>query len=93
MPIKKMSVEEGDKKQDVIIAMTPEEANDRSYVEYLKESTEEKTKDQLRKKPPRETSKLSGKEKVDAIKDIREYGAKKQGRSVNPRYFSGNYTS
>lgn len=93
MPIDKITVEKDGKKQDVFIAMTPEEANDRSYRSYLKEAEAEKTAGQLAKKPAREESKLTKEEQVEAIKQMKEYRDKVKVRSVKSRYFSGNYTS
>ena len=88
MPIKKITVDEGDKSQEVFIAMTPEEANDRSYVSDLVEGTVEKTKDQLKKKLPREKSKLSKQDQVESIKDVKKFNDAKKSRLGRPKYFT-----
>lgn len=85
---KQFTVKHEDKEMQVIIP----ETGDKSYDDYLEEAEREKTLDQLKKKPPREKSKLSKEEQAVAIKDWRKYLDQKETRTVG-RYFSGDYSS
>jgi hypothetical protein len=71
--VKKFTVEENGKKVDVVIGMTEEESKDKSYVDYLTEGYTEKTKEQLRKQPPRPESKVIDSDRRGAIKEAIEY--------------------
>ena len=88
MPVKRVTIKEGDKSQDVYIAMTDEEANDRSYVDYLQEAQKEKVSNELRKSKPREVSKLPDDDKSGAIKEWIKHRDEKKKRS-GPKYYSG----
>lgn len=71
--IKKITVEENNQKMDVIIAMTEEEAKDKSYVEYLESAQREKTADRLRKQIPKPPSKASKEDIAGALREAVEY--------------------
>ena len=78
MPIEKIKVKEGDKEQDVIIAMTEDEANDRSYRDYLRLGAKERTQEQLRKKPARPESKVSMEDRSGILKDFNEFNNRRK---------------
>lgn len=84
--IKKITVEENGKKMDVIIAMTEEEAKDKSYVDYMELAQREKTSEQLRKKPARPESKISDSDRRGAIKEAIAYRNRIQSDSPK-KYF------
>ena len=88
MPVKKITVEEGDKKKDVYIAMTEEEANDRSYMEYLESAEREKTSNEMRKSKPRGVSNVPKEDVAGAMKEYIKYRDEKKNRS-GPKYFGG----
>ena len=79
MPVKKIKVQEGDKEQEVFIAMTDEEARDTSYVDYLVEGQTEKTREQLRKKSEKPSPQASKGEIAEALKEYGEF-KKREGR-------------
>lgn len=82
--IKTITVTEGERTMDVLIPQT----NDKEYNDYLEVAEKEKTADELRKQPPKEKSKLSKSEKVEAIKEINEKRKRKKYGSGNPKYYS-----
>lgn len=86
MPVEKFTVEQGDKTQEVFVAMTEEEAQDRQFTEYMREAQTEKVQDALRKKPPKESPKHSKEDIAGALKEYNEYRHRKE-KSVNRKYF------
>lgn len=88
MPVKKITVKEGNKQQDVYIAMTEEEASDGSYVDYIEEAQQEKVSEKIKKSKPKEESSVSNEDKVNAIKEWMKHRDEKRNRS-GPKYFSG----
>lgn len=82
--IETITVKANGQKQDVVIAMTQEEANDRSYREYVKEAQVEKTTDYLNKHPVKTPDPVKREELRESIKEQQEYNRRK---SVNRRYF------
>jgi len=73
-PVKKITVTEGDKTQDVFIAG----ARDRQELEYLEVAEKEKTADELRKKEPKEKPKKSKEEVAERLK---WFNKRKEGRT------------
>lgn len=71
--VKKITVEENGKKMDVIIAVSEEEAKDKSYVEYLESAEREKTAGQLRKQIPKPPPKASKEDIAGALREAVEY--------------------
>ena len=86
MPIDKITVEQDGKRQDVFIAMTKDEGNDKSYREYLKDSTVEQTREQLRAAPEKPKGKTSKEQVVGAIKEYNDFRRRKR-QSVNRKYY------
>jgi hypothetical protein len=84
--VKKITVTENGKSQDVVIGMTQTEANDRSFVDYMIEAQTEKTKDSLRKQPVKEINPVKREELAGQLKEMQEYRRRKS-ESVNRRYF------
>lgn len=85
--IKQFTVEEAGKKQGVIIAMTADEAKDKSYCEYLEAAQREKTADQLRKQPEKPAPTHS---REDTSGALREFNEHKRWHAQNPgskRYY------
>ncbi len=84
--VKKITVEENGKKMDVIIAVSEEEAKDKSYVEYLESAEREKTADQLRKQIPKPPPKASKEDIAGALREAVEYKNRIQ-RGGGKKYF------
>ena len=78
MPVKKVIITEGGKSQEVIIAMTEEEAKDKSFVEYVELANREETKEKLRKTPVREAGKHSQDEVKEGLRELRDFRYRKQ---------------
>jgi hypothetical protein len=76
--VKKFTVEENGKKVDVVIGMTEEEAKDKSYVDYLESGYTEKTKEQIRKQPPKPAPKASNEDIRGALREAIEYKRRRQ---------------
>tara|TARA_Y100000310_G_scaffold144390_1_gene143648 strand:+ start:20889 stop:21164 length:276 start_codon:yes stop_codon:yes gene_type:complete len=84
------TVKHEDKEMQVIIPDT----GDKSENEFLEVAEREKTLDQLKKRPAREKSKLSGEDRAGAIKEYNDWKKQRESRTINPRYYSvGSYTS
>jgi hypothetical protein len=83
--LEKVTIKEGDKEQDVIIAMTEEEANDHSYRDYLKLGATERTQEQLRKKKPLPESKYSMEERSGVLKEYNEFNNRQ--KNVNKKKY------
>ena len=75
-------VKYGNKEMQVIIPDT----GDRAENAYLEEAEREKTLEQLRKKPPREETKLSKDEQADAIKEYSIFRRRRAQNNIR-RYF------
>lgn len=77
--IEKITVKEGDKEQNIVIAMTAKEGEDRSYREYIKEASAEKTREELRNSPPTNPEKKDGarKEMAGELKEYREWKSRR----------------
>ena len=88
--VKTIQVQENGQEMGVIMAMTQEEADDKSYVDYLTEAQTEKTKDYLRNKPKKEPT-VDSKEAGGALKEHNEY---RQWHRENPgsRKYYGGFT-
>jgi len=85
VPVKKVVVEEDGKTQDVYIAMTDEEAKDKGYTDYMDIVAQEETKDELRKKVPKQQPK--DKEHISGtLKEVSEYRRRRQSEFPR-RYF------
>lgn len=83
--IEKLTVKEGSKQTDIVIGMTDKEGQDRSFVEDMRLSATEKTREELRKRPESNTSP----EKRQALaQELKEYKAFQMRKSQNTkRYF------
>jgi len=86
MPVEKIVVTEGDKSQDVYIACTEEEAKDKSYMDYLKEGTEYKTKDQLKHKPEKEKPQYGKEHATGALKEYSDW-KRRSDNGLRRKYF------
>lgn len=82
LEFKKIEIKEGDKEMDVFI---PQDPKDKSYNEYLEQAEVEKTKDQLRKRPPKPKSKVSKEEVSGELKERAEFDRRR--KSDHPRKY------
>lgn len=82
----KKTVREGNSEQEIVIAMTEEEAKDSSYREYLMEAETEKTKEWLRNHPKQEPKEGSREALASLLKDISDFNRRKR-ESPNRKYF------
>jgi hypothetical protein len=87
--VKSFTVKEGDKQQGVVIAMTPEEARDKSYVDYMELAQREKVSDALRKAPEKEAPKHSKAESVGALKEFNESKKWHEANPTSRKYYGG----
>ena len=83
MKIRRFTVRENNREQQVIIP----ETGDKSYDDYLEQAEREKTTEQLRKAPPRPELTPSQKRDIGgAIKEFNEFKKRKE-RGETPKYF------
>lgn len=85
MPVKKTTVERDGVKMDIVIAMTDEEARDKSYMKDLEVGSKERGLEKLKAKTPREKSRLSKGDQAIAIKDVIAY--KDRRKSEHPKKY------
>jgi len=78
---KQFKVKHENKEMEVIIPDT----GDAGEMAYLEEAEREKTLTDLKKKPPREESKLSKGDRAEAIKEWRDHVARK--KAGTKKYF------
>ena len=86
MPVEKIVVTEGDKSQDVYIACTEEESKDKSYMDYLKEGTEYKTRDQIKHKPEKGRPQYSREHAQGALKEYSKW-KRESDNGLRRKYF------
>ncbi len=79
--IKEYNVKVGDEQMDVFIP----QSDDHSYNEYLEVAEIEKTKEQLKKRPPKEKGKASKSDISEVLKEKREFSRRK--KSEFPRKY------
>lgn len=91
MPVKKLKVEANGKTQDVLIAMTPDEANDRVFVRDWEQRETELARESLKKPVPK--SNLSKQDVKEVVKEHKDFKQAQVRRNTSNRYFSGDYTS
>lgn len=79
--IEHITVKEGDKEKDIVIAMTAKEGEDRSYREYIKEAEIEKTREELRNLPPTnpEKKKKAREDMAGELKEYQEWKSRRDG--------------
>lgn len=74
------------REQEYVIAMTEEEAKDRSYLEQLHEAQAEKTADWFKRHPVQEPKEGSREALGELMREMSEYKRRKQ-ESPNRKYF------
>ena len=84
--VDELNVKHGDKEQKVIIGMTEDERKDQSYVDYLRESITEKTKDEMVKYKKEEPKKGSREHLRELLKEKSEYDIRK-AENPNRKYW------
>lgn len=82
LPIKRKVIREGDREMILIIPQT----GDLSYDAYLEEAETEKTKDQLKKKPPKPIATMSKKDVAGALKEYFEWLRRKKSGDIRRFY-------
>ena len=82
----KIKITENGQEQDVVIAMTEDEAKDHSYQEYLRESTIEKTREQMRNFKKDEPKPGAREHLVELMREKSEYDRRKK-ESPNKKYY------
>ena len=82
----KKIIKEDGKEKEVCIAMTEDEANDRSYREYLSEAVEEKTRDELRKQTVREPNLEKREEIAEQIRWRNEFEQREEEYGRGHKY-------
>ena len=89
--VKTIEVTENGKTMGVIMAMTPEEANDKVFVKEMEETQQAKTADRLRHTPDKPAPKYSKEQSQGALKEFNEH---KQWHEQNPssRKYYGGFT-
>tara|TARA_R100001530_G_C4187372_1_gene121184 strand:+ start:183 stop:437 length:255 start_codon:yes stop_codon:yes gene_type:complete len=84
--MKRFTVKEGDREQEVLIVGTEEEMKDKSQMDYLEKAYKEKTAEQLRNMPSKPKSSKSKKEISGALKEYYEYKKRKQSGDIRKYY-------
>ena len=81
--VEEVTVREGDHETTLIIP----KSDDRQYDEYIKEAEIEKTREQLRNKPPRKSDPEKTKVLAEHIKEYQERLRRKQEHAGSKKYY------
>ena len=87
--IEKITVKEGDKEQEVVIAMTDKESRDGDYKEELRQRYEEKTREELRNSPPTnpEKKERARERMVGELKEYQEWKSRRDSGDIRRKFF------
>lgn len=82
----KKTIEKNGEKQDIVIAMTEKEHEDRSYREYLENSIIEKTENEMARKPKKEIDPKKREALGKLLGEIKKY-ERSRNEPLNKKYY------